>query len=390
MIKPDQLALQLREARTAYYNHQPLMSDAAFDALEDELRGLDPQHPYWSEVGAPVNGDWPKATHKIPMGSLDKVQTAEEMQAWHNGCGLHKDDPVMVMDKLDGASIELVYQHGRLKQAITRGDGTVGDDITRNVCLMKGVPLVLKQSSFTGSVRGEVVCLKSDFRTHFKDEGYSNPRNTANGIMKRQDDPEPCRHLTVICYEILPEDGALWSKSTELRRLLDLGFTVPNSTRCIGTGEVRWVYDSYVDSRREELDYDIDGLVVYVDDTEKRLSLGDHNMRPKGAVAYKFPHEQKQTVLQRVDWQVGPTGRAFTRNEFASQFLLMLTRFSQFPLVAPFSQSSLRLRLQNVTCPVLYVCAIDSRFIHARTSTSFVSASCTTAGIRPFSSKLIR
>lgn len=309
MINADTLAQRLREAREAYYNAQPKMSDAAFDALEAELRWLDPGNAYFSEVGAPVDGDWPKAQHQMPMGSLDKVQTTEELAVWLASTLLHKGEIVLVTDKLDGASIELVYQYGRLKQAITRGDGTVGDDITRNVRLMKGVPQRLKQSSFTGSVRGEVVCLRSDFRAHFKDAGYSNPRNTANGVMKRQDDPEPCRHLTVICYDMLPEDGALWSKSSELKRLLDLGFTVPNSTVCRNTVEVQRVYDNYVGSRREELNYDIDGLVLYVDNTEKRLALGEHNMRPKGAVAYKFPHEQKQTVLRTVDWQVGPSGR---------------------------------------------------------------------------------
>lgn len=308
MNDAEKLVCQLRAARDAYYNHDPAMSDAAFDVLEDELRSIDPTHAYFSEVGAPVNGSWPKAKHLLPMGSLDKVQSSTEMHAWC-ASATPAGAKIVVTDKLDGASIELVYRDGRLQRAVTRGDGITGDDITRNVKLMKGVPDAVPGFTFTGQVRGEVVCLKPDFEEWFKGEGYSNARNTANGIMKRQDDPELCRRLTVVCYELVPSDGIMPSKVGELERLIELGFCVPTWYLCDEASEVEHVYNAYIDKARAQLVYDIDGLVLYVDDTRARHALGERNMRPKGAVAFKFPHEQKQTILRRVDWQVGPSGR---------------------------------------------------------------------------------
>lgn len=310
-LSAGSLADHLRRCRVAYYNHDPIVSDATFDALEDSLRELDPDHPYFSEIGAPVDGDWPKAKHRMPMGSLEKVNTAEELRSWWDACGIDKlkrsaHAGAMLMDKLDGAGLELVYRCGMLVRAITRGDGVIGDDITRNVRLMKGVPWTVA-GSFTGSVRGEVMCLRADFEKHFKGLDYSNARNTANGIMKRQDDPEPCRHLTVICYEVV--GVSLASKLFELEWLEQHGFRVPNRWLCSTADEAVKVYNQYLERVRDTLDYDIDGLVVQVEDTQLFLELGDHKMKPKGARAFKFPHEQKLTTLRRVDWQVGASGR---------------------------------------------------------------------------------
>lgn len=306
------LADRIQAARDAYYNKHPIMSDAEYDALEDELRQLDPSHALLAQVGAPVGGAWPKVKHHIPMGSLNKAQVEADMKDWHQGCG--SNPPALaVMDNLDGASIALVYRNRALVQAITRGDGSTGEDITRNVKLMKGalkmLPPVMNGSPTPTEVhvRGEIVCLRSDFETHFK--GESNPRNTAAGTAKRQSGHEKCAYLTVIAYQCMPNGVGMDTKALELRTLQDMGFRTPRWELVASMGEVLATYQDYITRTRQSLNYDIDGLVIEVDDLHRRESLGELNGRPKGAIAFKFPHEVKPTALIDVEWQVGNSGR---------------------------------------------------------------------------------
>jgi len=306
------LAKRIEDARTAYYHGTPVMTDASYDALEDELRKLDPNHPLLSKTGAPVpaSSGWQKVKHGIPMRSLNKAQTQGEMDAWTRN--LPANAALLVTEKMDGISIALRYRSGKLTQALTRGDGKVGEDITRNVRIMQGVPGAApsqKAGSFTGWVRGEIVVRKSDFAKHFP--GDSNPRNTASGTAKRQSDFGPCRHLTVFAYQILPDNLVIASKLQELQVLRDHGFTVPNfeAVTHVRAGSVAALYQKYIDSTRAGLDYDIDGLVVEVDDAALREQMGERNHRPAGAIAFKFPHESKETCLRDIVWQVGNSGR---------------------------------------------------------------------------------
>lgn len=306
------LAARIDAANEAYRNGSPIMSDAAFDALEAELRRLDPNHPSLTRVGAvPVNGAWPKVAHTIPMGSLNKAQYNPgqgdghgDLRAWWPG------KPVCITHKLDGISLSLQYHRGRLVQALTRGDGTTGEDITRNVLLMKGavkqLPPGLPNTVF---VRGEIVCRKSDFKAHFP--GESNPRNTAAGTSKRQTGHEKCQHLTVVAYQFLPNGVPAQTKTEELVQLGALGFVVPPYYH-VADGDIRHaiqVYGEYVKTKRDALDWEIDGLVLDINDRDDREALGEHNLRPKGAIALKFPHAQQQTTLRDVVWQVGKSGR---------------------------------------------------------------------------------
>ncbi len=305
------LVTRLQQASDAYYNGNPSMSDAAFDALRDQLEVLDPTNAFLSVTGAPVaGGGWVKVTHSIPMRSLNKAQTDADLVDWSSGLG----SDFLVTEKLDGISIALTYKDGKLVQAVTRGDGAIGEDITRNVLLMKGA---VKQIPVMDNVyiRGEVICRKSDFARHFP--GESNPRNTASGTAKRQSNPAPCQHLTVIAYQYLPNGVALSSKRDELGNLATLGFIVPN----YGRGSLQYVqgfYESYVKGVRTSIDYDIDGLVVEVDNRHAREALGERNHRPAGAIAYKFPHEELPTTLRDIRWQVGNSGRVTPVAEFDS------------------------------------------------------------------------
>lgn len=316
------LTEQLQQAREAYYNGDPELSDAEYDALEDQLRELDPTNDFFKTVGArALTSGWQKVRHGAPMGSLLKVQTPEAFGDWLgdvssklDAAARNKeidghDGSLVITEKLDGISISLKYDKGVLVSAITRGDGDVGEDITRNVLLMKGVQPMLRD--FTGHIRGEIVLLKSDHRAHLSE--YRNPRNAASGIAKRESDPMPCRHLTVICYRVLSDQHNIVRKSVELRLLTKLGCLVPNwsvvAKDVDRRAEVEAIYGRYVSSDRAGLDYEIDGLVVEIDSAAMMEYLGEHDGRPKGARAFKFPHAQQSTKLRDIVWQVGNSGR---------------------------------------------------------------------------------
>lgn len=303
------LADKLTRARHAYYNGTPAMTDAEFDRLEDELRLLDPNHAFFSKVGAPVSSGWQKVKHVIPMGSQNKAQTSEDLTKWHYANARGKE--LIYMDKLDGISISLRYEGCQLVQAVTRGDGVEGEDITRNVRMMNvpQSPLIVN-----GWVRGEIICKKSDFAKHFPNE--SNPRNTASGTAKRQSDASKCKHLTVIAFEMLPDEDSLPTKLMELQVLEDAGFEVPKYLPLTGPAEVFAMYDEYLANQRDKLDYEIDGLIVRINDNDEWTAAGERNHRPAGSIAFKFPHESKETKLTNVAWQVGKSGRITPVAEF--------------------------------------------------------------------------
>ena len=308
------IAEQLREASAAYYGGgEPTMSDAEFDALEAQLRSLSPNHPVLTQIGSPVgNTGWPKVKHPIVMGSLAKAQDLYEMSSWRSSCFSVASGDLVVTEKLDGISVLLTYENGALVRAETRGDGHTGEDITRNVRVMKGVPTNISDptQAHRNFIRAEIVCLHDDFKRHFP--GDSNPRNTASGTAKRQTGWQKCRHLTVVAYNLTPEFGAPYpSRSIELATLSQWGFRVPRSEVCENLDGVEKVYKAYLSTERAAAEYDIDGLVVEIDNTDDRSALGTtpDGKCPRGAVAYKFPHDMKETTLQHILWQTGPTGR---------------------------------------------------------------------------------
>jgi len=317
----QQLAKRIKEANEAYRNSQPIMSDAAYDALEDQLRQLNPNHPHFSSTGAaPANGDWPEVKHPFQMRSLGKTNPAPD----HATNPLHelfswwarvKSLTLFWTEKMDGISVRLTYTDGKLTEAATRGDGHKGFAITRNVLKMKGAVRQLPATMPDGSptphiihVRGEI-CLKlSDFAAHFP--GGSNARNVAAGTAKRQSDAGPCRHLTVFAYQIMPDGMAMVDKATEIATLKTFGFTLPNCGPVTDATAMGVVYDDYCNTRRKALDWEIDGLVIEVNDRDDREGFGFRDDRPAGATAFKFPNEEKVTTLRDVVWQMGKSGRA--------------------------------------------------------------------------------
>jgi len=298
------LADAITKARSTYYAGCATISDAEYDDLEDQLRALDPNHPVLAKVGAPPVSGWNKVKHSIPMGSLNKAQNEAEMDRWFP-LAAYRTQGVVVMDKCDGIAIALRFDRGKLTQAITRGDGITGEDITRNVRLMKGIPARLGQ--WSGWVRGEIVCTKADFAAHFP--GESNPRNTAAGTAKRQSDNSKCKHLTVIAFGWHGDVGKLMWKEQELRALRVGGFIIPRFEVLDAAPKVQRLYDAYIANMRKACDYDIDGLVLTVNDLAIYEKMGEKNNRPAGSIAYKFPHEAQTTTLRHIRWQVGNSGR---------------------------------------------------------------------------------
>lgn len=317
------LLAQIEGANLAYRAGSPVMTDATYDALVDELEdmvvGADASDPdvlaawaWLATVGAAPDADskWVKVRHAAPMTSLNKATTPQELADWHAGCG---NRPGLVVSvKCDGASVSLKYTNGSLVQALTRGDGDVGEDITRNVKRMKGV--VLNINGFTGHLRGEIVLLHSDWKRHFPTK--ANPRNAAVGTAKREDGVGS-EHLTVLHYQMIRDGGTpITRKSIEFRALEKVGCAVAHWEPVADFAGVVSVYDAYVKTKRAATDFDIDGLVIEFDDLTVMESLGDVNKRPRGAVAAKFPPDAKETILRNIEWSVGKSGRVTPVAEF--------------------------------------------------------------------------
>lgn len=305
-----ELAEKIREHRALYYGPGPTISDAAFDALEDELRALAPKHPVLGEVGAPVAvTEWAKARHEMPMGSLNKAVSIEELRAWATrsaellAADGRDDATLSIAEKLDGISLEVIYDQGRLVDAITRGDGLIGESIAANVRRMKGVPRAIPHAGRI-SVRGEIILCLSDMREHFPD--MVSPRNGAAGTAKRFDG-EGSEHLTVLFYDVADHLEAA-TKTEIYAELIRLGFRTPNYAR--GTIEdAITLYGEYERERRASLDYEIDGLVIEFDALAAFEALGELNHRPRGAIAFKFPSPAKKSRVVAITWDTGSSGR---------------------------------------------------------------------------------
>lgn len=311
--RADELESLISGARHDYYvKHAPAVSDEVYDAWRDELVGLRPSSPEVTAVGAPAGpSEWKKVRHEIPMGSLEKIHTLGELTSWvtkvsQGSATLFEE--LLVTEKLDGISIALRYENGAFSQAITRGDGVEGDDISVNVAKMKGVPGRLPKK-FTGQLRGEIVCTLSALQKHFPD--YANPRNTAGGISNRLDGTGS-EHLTVMLYHVSEGRDDLERRSDHFQLLETMGFITPRWYVTAMAPGVKTPHDLWVDyqqTTRATLDYAIDGLVVEMNFVARQLALGDVNGRPNGARAFKFAPVSRETVLRQIVGDTGGAGR---------------------------------------------------------------------------------
>ncbi len=297
----------LKAKQAYYFGDQAIMTDAEYDALEDELRAIDPDDDVLAIVGAPVPADaiLTKAQHRMPMGSQGKVNTAEEFETWFTKNG----SPVMhVSLKGDGASAAAYYEGGRLVQAISRGDGSIGEDITANAVKFRGLPVVCQRpdgSPFSGAVRFEVILTVEDWGK--VDPARSkNPRNLGNGIMGRKNGKD-AHLLSVYAFDIDDADTTFERESEKTAFLEALGFRLmpwelcPDLEACVA-------YYQRVDAQRAELPFWIDGIVLKIDDLAIQARLGSVSNRPKGQTAWKFASEGGETVVLDYDIGGGHTG----------------------------------------------------------------------------------
>ena len=290
----------------SYYDGEGEVSDAEFDRLWDELKEKDPANPILHRVGAD-SGNFAKVAHIMPMGSQDKAASPEEFLAW---AVKHKYDEYLVEFKLDGASLELQYESGRLLRAVTRGDGSVGDDITANAVKMQGVKAELRLPDgtpvpFTGGIRGEVIMARSVRREFFPDK--ANCRNAANGLMKRKDG-SGSEHLSLMTYDVWATSGdqPYDDEVGKLEWLKSVGFSTAPLKIC-GSPEEVIDYRASVMEGRAKLDYDIDGLVVKERVVNHEDAMRD---RPDRQVAFKFSLEEAVSVVRQVEW--GESGATYT------------------------------------------------------------------------------
>jgi DNA ligase (NAD+) len=289
----ESLVRLIKKYQDAYYNGEAEISDAEFDLLWDELKTLDPKNPVLKKVGADDADGFPKARHLIPMGSQEKAANPEEFREW---AGKIAPASYVVQYKLDGASLELQYEKGKLKAAVTRGDGTTGDEITPNALRMAGVLPVLN-IGFSGGIRGEVVMTRKVWKEKHRDK--ANCRNAANGIMRRKDG-QGCEDLRLITYDASAagDDGFFTDEIEKIGWLKKRGFEVTETKEFKDPEEVV-SYREATAKKREKLPFDIDGLVV----KDRVTDMADlRRARPERQIAFKFELETAFSILRAVEW----------------------------------------------------------------------------------------
>ncbi|WP_092785917.1 NAD-dependent DNA ligase LigA [Actinokineospora terrae] len=306
-----ELADQVVVLRDAYYRGSPLVADAEYDGIEDELRGLIEANPELApdpnpldQVGAPAVLHAP-VRHSRPMLSLEKATKAEQVAAFF---ARFPGQPVVVMPKLDGLSLALVYRDGGLLRAVTRGDGTTGDDVTQLVrALVGGVPSRIDAPGVV-EVRGEAVMLRSTFTAYnaaHPDKPLINPRNAAAGTLRAKDPATVAgRNLTFFAFDL---DASAAEADLELG-LTTLGFAAADMRHC-HEAEAAQAVITEIEQHRNDLDYDLDGAVLRLADRGAYAAAGTRSNSPRGALAFKFAAEEKSTVLSDVLWDVGKTGK---------------------------------------------------------------------------------
>jgi DNA ligase (NAD+) len=308
----EDLAGRIVELRDAYYRGEPLVADADYDALEDELRGLIAEHPDLTPapnpletVGAPAALHAP-VRHSRPMLSLEKATTPEQVAAFFDR---FPGQPVVVMPKLDGLSLALVYEDGRLARAVTRGDGTTGDDVTRLVAaLADGVPATVEADGRV-EVRGELVMLRSTFAAFnaaHPDKPLINPRNAAAGTIRAKDPAQVAeRRLRFFAFDL---DAAGEAHADLEEALRTLGFDAADMRHCADAAAAQEVIAA-IEAQRNDLDYDLDGAVLRLADRDAYAAAGTRSNSPRGALAFKYAAEEKTTLLSGVVWDVGKIGK---------------------------------------------------------------------------------
>lgn len=317
---------ELREHNYNYYVlDNPTISDFEFDQKLKQLQELEKAHPEFHDPNSPtlrVGGEITKNFETVPhtyrMFSLDNSYSKEDLEDWEKRIEKTVEGKVEFTCELkyDGASISLTYENGKLKKAVTRGDGFQGDDVTANVKTIRSIPLQLKGDyPPLFDIRGEIVLPFEGFakmnaeRVEAGEEPYRNPRNTASGSLKLQDSSEVAkRPLDCLLYSIVGEKLPIKTQFESLEKARQWGFKVPEAAKLAKNLDEVLEFVNYWDVHRHELPYETDGVVVKVNNLQQQEELGYTAKSPRWAMAYKFKAEQVSTVLNQITYQVGRTG----------------------------------------------------------------------------------
>jgi DNA ligase (NAD+) len=327
----EELRGLVRYHRERYYqDDEPEISDAEFDELYHELERLESEFPELvtpdsptQQVGAAPGATFAEVEHLQPMLSLDNAFTLEDLLAWGKRIERQITDPVAFVcePKMDGLAVSLLYERGRLVRAATRGNGFVGEDVTPNVATISSLPKKLSGDRIPErfEVRGEVFMPLASFEQLNRRQGdaglrlFANPRNAAAGSLRQKDASiTASRDLDIFCYQIGAREGGFSPRTHAemLEWLRNAGLPVnPEIERFESLDAVHGFCESMLE-QRHSLGYEIDGVVVKVDDLHQRDELGATSKAPRWAIAFKFPPEEKTTLLKNIFVSIGRTGRA--------------------------------------------------------------------------------
>ena len=323
----EALRTALREHNYNYYVlDNATISDYDFDIKLKELAQLEEKHPEFFDansptqrVGGAVTKNFNTVAHKNRMYSLDNSYSKEDLLDWEKRVqkvvGVESISYTCEL-KYDGASINLSYENGRLKSAVTRGDGFKGDDVTANIKTIRSIPLQLKNNAIdTFEIRGEIILPLAGFqqmneeRVEAGEDEYRNPRNTASGSLKLQDSAEVAkRPLDCLLYHVVGERLPFKTHIEALENARTLGFKVPETLTIASSIDAVFDFINHWDTARHNLPYETDGVVVKVNSLAYQDELGYTAKAPRWAIAYKFKAEQESTVLHTITYQVGRTG----------------------------------------------------------------------------------
>lgn len=321
----------LREALEQHnYNYYvlsaPTISDREFDEMMKELQVLEEAHPEYADphsptqrVGSDLSKEFEQVVHKYPMLSLGNTYSEDEVKDFYERIARDLNEPFEIVAELkyDGTSISLTYEDGRLVRAVTRGDGTCGDDVTANVKTIRSVPLKLMGDRYpaTFEIRGEILLPWAEFdrlnkeREEQEEPLFANPRNAASGTLKQQNPAVvAARKLDAYFYYLLGEELPAETHFDNLEAARSWGFKIPNVIRVCNSLEDIYDYIAYWDVERKNLPVATDGIVLKVNSLRQQRNLGFTAKSPRWAIAYKFQAERAVTRLNSVSFQVGRTG----------------------------------------------------------------------------------
>ena len=318
---------ELNQHNYSYYVlDKPTISDFEFDQKLKQLQDLENQYPEFFDensptqrVGGTITKNFQTVTHEHRMYSLDNSYSKEELADWEKRIQKVLGEVALEYTcelKYDGASISITYENGKLKRAVTRGDGFQGDDVTNNIKTIKSIPLKLK-GNFPDKfdVRGEIILPFAGFEKmnqeliEIGELPYSNPRNTASGSLKLQDSAEVAkRPLDCLLYFLIGNNLPFKSQYEGLETAREWGFKVPKESKLAHSLDEVFQYIDYWDTHRHNLPYETDGVVVKVNSFHYQDELGFTAKSPRWAIAYKFKSEQVSTKLNSISYQVGRTG----------------------------------------------------------------------------------